>query len=227
MIIGLSGKAGSGKDTVGDYIAKKYNFAKMAFADPVKRTARMLFDFSDEALWGPSDKRKELNYKYKLPQKYQTSDNPSFTKYLSARTVLQKLGTEFGRECYENIWVDLVLKDVYAIEKEPRDNFHCVYNYRTGLDRTRKRILNPYNGVIITDLRFFNEVAAVKSADVSESIVIKIVRDKINKNDEFRSHISETELDEIPDSEFTHIIENNSSLESLKEKIDNIIKKHE
>jgi dephospho-CoA kinase len=37
MLIGLSGKAGAGKDTVADYLVRCYKFQRMAFADPMKR----------------------------------------------------------------------------------------------------------------------------------------------------------------------------------------------
>ena len=36
MIYAVSGLAGSGKDTVADYIAKKFDIPKVAFADPVR-----------------------------------------------------------------------------------------------------------------------------------------------------------------------------------------------
>ena len=43
MIIGISGKLQSGKDTVADYLVKKYGFVRVAFADKLKEIARDLF----------------------------------------------------------------------------------------------------------------------------------------------------------------------------------------
>lgn len=42
MLILVSGKAGSGKDTVGDYLVSKYGFRKYAFADRLKEIALLL-----------------------------------------------------------------------------------------------------------------------------------------------------------------------------------------
>ena len=36
VLIGLHGKAGSGKDFIGDILCKKYGFKRFAFADPLK-----------------------------------------------------------------------------------------------------------------------------------------------------------------------------------------------
>lgn len=56
-IIILAGEAGSGKDTVGAYLAQSYNAVTIALADPMKRFARDVFGFSVESLWGPSEAR--------------------------------------------------------------------------------------------------------------------------------------------------------------------------
>lgn len=36
MLIGITGLAGSGKDTVADYLAEKYGMRRLAFADPLR-----------------------------------------------------------------------------------------------------------------------------------------------------------------------------------------------
>jgi len=41
--IGLSGKAGSGKDTVAEYLIQNYDFVNLAFADKLKQVAYDLF----------------------------------------------------------------------------------------------------------------------------------------------------------------------------------------
>lgn len=56
-IILLVGQAGSGKDTVADAIGGQ----KMALADPMKRLARAIFDFTEDQLWGPSESRNALD----------------------------------------------------------------------------------------------------------------------------------------------------------------------
>ena len=43
MIIGLTGKKESGKDTAGDYLVKYYKFKKDSFARPLKDACKILF----------------------------------------------------------------------------------------------------------------------------------------------------------------------------------------
>lgn len=43
MIVGVSGKAQTGKDTIGNILVKKYGFTRVASADALKRIARNIF----------------------------------------------------------------------------------------------------------------------------------------------------------------------------------------
>lgn len=53
MIIGITGKKRSGKDTSADYIMENYGFEKkLSVADPLKEACRILFGFTDEQLYG-------------------------------------------------------------------------------------------------------------------------------------------------------------------------------
>lgn len=53
MILGIAGRKGSGKDTVGDYLVARHGFVRVAFADPVKRVARDLWPhLGEDQLWG-------------------------------------------------------------------------------------------------------------------------------------------------------------------------------
>ena len=48
-IISLTGNMGVGKDTMADYLASRYGFVKISMADPFKRMAKEIFNFSDKA----------------------------------------------------------------------------------------------------------------------------------------------------------------------------------
>jgi deoxynucleotide monophosphate kinase-like protein len=56
-IILLAGGAGSGKDTVGSYLADVDGAVTVAQADPMKRFVAEIFLFSEDQLWGPSSSR--------------------------------------------------------------------------------------------------------------------------------------------------------------------------
>jgi len=100
MLIGLVGKAGSGKDTVADHLVEKHGFIKASFAAPLKRVVGDLFDMTPEQL-NDQDKKEVLDRRY------------GFTP----RWLLQHFGTEVCRKLYPNIWVDYLMRS-YAKDKE-------------------------------------------------------------------------------------------------------------
>lgn len=52
MIIGITGKKFSGKDTLADELVLNHNFIKYSMADPLKDALKALFGFTDEQLYG-------------------------------------------------------------------------------------------------------------------------------------------------------------------------------
>lgn len=47
VVIGLSGQAGAGKDTIADYLVSSWGFSKVSFAGPLKKAVSSLFAISD------------------------------------------------------------------------------------------------------------------------------------------------------------------------------------
>ena len=84
MIIGLTGKAGAGKDTVADILCKRYNFERYAMAKPLKQMLASV-GFTEP------------------PRELKESPIPGFN--FSWRTAAQRLGTEWGRGLDEDIWL--------------------------------------------------------------------------------------------------------------------------
>lgn len=76
--------------------------------------------------------------------------------------------------------------------------------------------IRDLDNIIITDLRFKNEFKRCKEEGV---FIIKVVRPEIDSSD---THISEVDLDDIPDSEFDAIIVNDGSLDELKQKVEQL-----
>ncbi len=178
MILGITGLAGAGKDTAADILVREFNAAKISLADPMKRFCQEVFDFSDEQLWGPSDCRnaKDLRYPKVGP------DN----SYLTPRYALQTLGTQWGRACYENVWID------YAI--------------RTA----QERLADEWPYVVIPDVRFANELAAIKAAG---GRVFRIERQGAGLTGEAAQHVSETEQNSFAD--VVETIRNDGTIEDL------------
>lgn len=229
MIIGIAGTAGSGKSTVADHLVAKHGFIAVNLADPIKRFCREVFDFSEEQLWGPSEKRNEPDKRYGKPVRILVDQDEygTRTEYLTPRHALQQLGTEWGRACYPNIWVDYAIRVAKQLLKKDYVLNAAVnaYHAKTGLRFSH----TPYGsgsvklpkGVVIPDVRFRNEVDAIRAAGGK---VWRVSRFGAGLQGAAAKHQSETELDTIPLELFTQQVSNNSTLEALYAVIDRVMK---
>ena len=115
MIIGICGLIGSGKDTIADYLIRKHNFQKISFADKLKDSVSVMFDWDRELLDGKTDEsrawREEID-------EYWTKETG---ETITPRLVLQLFGTECMRDgFYDGIWVSLTKKKILD---NPETNF--------------------------------------------------------------------------------------------------------
>jgi len=104
MIIGISGYARSGKDTIADYLVKNYSFDQKSFAAPMKKAMYVL---------DPIVKSDEVGvFRYKnIVDSYGL--DLAKDKVPEIRRLLQVFGTEVGRDMFGvNFWVDLVLNNI-------------------------------------------------------------------------------------------------------------------
>ena len=220
MIIGLCGLAGSGKDTAADFLVERMGFAKISFADPMKRFCREVFAFTDEQLWGPSSARNAPDPRY--PRRPYGSPNAP-VEHLTPRYALQRLGTEFGRDCYEPIWVDVALRTAKTLEEWGTAR----YSSRQGLYFEDSRDSSSWDseptGSVIPDVRFRNELDAVRAAGGK---VFRIVRPGSGLSGEAALHASEREQAEIPDEDFDEVIQNVGTLDDLRAAITRAAMRH-
>jgi hypothetical protein len=96
MIIGLSGYAQSGKDTVAELLCLNYGYHRVSFADPMREALMRLNPvINSQPLACLVD-----DYGWDVAK-----SNPE------VRRLLQVFGTEVGREMFgENFWVELAFK---------------------------------------------------------------------------------------------------------------------
>lgn len=95
-LIGLIGRARSGKDTVAGYLSIRYHFAQAAFADPLKDMLQAAFG----DLFRKGDREQPIDWLGKSP-----------------RQLMQSLGTEWGRNTvHQDIWV-LLMEQKILTEK--------------------------------------------------------------------------------------------------------------
>lgn len=179
MIIGLHGKAGSGKDTAAAYMSALTNdYGLAAFADPIRRAACIIFD---------------LDMSYFIDRKKKEKVVPRWG--ITPREMLQKLGTEGGRDIFgPDIWVKRM-----ASKYEPMQKISEEEHQKTGKPRN----------LIITDVRFINEAKWIHSVG---GCIIDIVRPDLQLI-ATSDHASE---DGLPPEYINFMITNDVSLEELK-----------
>ncbi len=247
MIIGINGKIGSGKDTVGKIIQwltkpeldgqyvgfQTYDditlercspFKIKKFAGKLKTTASLLTGIPVEKFEDQEFKKTYLSEEWNSPYNIPFS-GPDFVEHdgrMTVRELLQKLGTEAMRDnLHENVWVNALFADYI-----PRLQFEKSFHGMKGAVPVEEP------NWIITDMRFPNEMDAVKQR---EGITIRVVRpkaeslvDKMRPYSDLvhygipmhKEHPSETVLD---DSYFDYEIINDGTIEDLIEKVREIL----
>ena len=229
-LIGISGKAGAGKDLVGviiqylvhtegiinmeywekfksntpfnQIVFSKYVIKK--FADKLKTLVCLLIGYTREQLEDRVLKEKELGeewWYYKgrnnslIPYNKNSKRNLEDLIKPTPRLLLQLIGTNLFREqLHPNTWVNASFA-----------------NY-----------LN--NAWIFTDVRFPNELEAIKKHN---GITIRINRGLVERTGKMiqePEHISETALD---NAKFDYVIENDGTIEKLIEQVKKILIKEE
>src|SRR5687767_11366847 len=179
MIIGISGKIGSGKDTVGmiiqgltvnpnadfDWIKKFHPnsiWKVHKFAGKLKDITCLLIGCTREQLEDQNFKNSELpkewDYKELFREKRIITLDPDNEyphipfKKMTPRIMLQLLGTNAGRDIiHPNIWVNSLFADYRPLDDTRRASMGNVLDYSDCI----------FPNWIITDMRFPNEKKAV------------------------------------------------------------------
>jgi hypothetical protein len=234
MIIGINGKIGSGKDTVGSiiqYLTDK-NVKGMSFEDwyasnvysvyqatgkwEIKKFAGKLKEIASLLTGVDVEKFEDQEFKkLNMPEywnRLQQSGRSKVWVPMTYRKFLQELGTEVMRNgLHTNVWVNALFADYKAEESW------------LNVQLSEKPEL-VYPNWIITDMRFPNEMEAVVEKG---GITIRVVRDyalRGGPEDPKNIHPSETALD----GHIMHYeIINDGTIEDLIEKVKEILIKED
>tara|TARA_B100001287_G_C22676072_1_gene527732 strand:+ start:862 stop:1506 length:645 start_codon:yes stop_codon:yes gene_type:complete len=210
MLIGICGLIGSGKGTVADILVRDYKFKKLSFADKLKDTVAHLFDWDRAMLEGDTKESREWR---EAEDSFWTKETG---KSINPRLVLQLFGTDCMRKGFdENIWVSFVKKEI---------------------------ISNPDVNYIVPDVRFPNEIKVIKELggqiwQVRRGTLPLWWATAINTNENWHyvegsHHTMKAVFPDVHESEwrwadnddkFDHIINNDSTMEDLEEKVKKII----
>lgn len=197
MIISFSGLIGSGKDTCADTLVYQHGFRRDSFARSLKESVSAIFGWPIEMINGTTPEarlwREQVDEWW--AERFQKSD-------LTPRWVLQHFGTDVCRNHFnDDIWV-------------------------ASLER---RLLGNARNTVITDCRFPNEIAALRRAG---ALIVRVQRSPLP---EWWSDALDGNADALRErgihasewawaaSEFDIVIENNGTLEELREKVSRLV----
>lgn len=213
MIIGICGFIGSGKDTVADYLVNFHEFRRESFANTLKDAVSAVFGWDRIMLEG---KTKEARAWREQVDTWwaERLEMPALTP----RWVLQYWGTEVCRSGFhDDIWIA-------SLENKIRDS---------------------RDDIVISDCRFPNEIAAIKRAG---GTIVWVQRGELpewydcalkeNTTPELEQWLLEDAEELMPQrypevhasewawigTNFDHIIDNNSNIEDLYQKLRNLVR---
>ena len=220
-IIGINGKIGSGKDTVGkiiQYLTSKQATSKGSYSYCEEMGLIYIVDWEIKKFAG---KLKEIAslltgvpaYSFEDQDFKKLDMNPEWG--MTYREFLQKLGTEAMRDgLHTNVWVNALFADYKPTNNCQQHADGLFYTDEHG----ENEVIPEYPNWIITDMRFPNEMEAVVAKG---GITIRVVRPDMNTLQAMiPAHASETALDE-------HIMHyeiiNDGTIEDLVEKVREIL----
>lgn len=204
-IIGVTGAAFAGKDTLAKMICEETGYSQYALATPIKQTINSLFGWDERHSNGVMKEQEQYtrilhtstlslilgglfddmdgNNLYTLDfidvfKPFCIYDLHGLVQYrISPRKAYQLFGTEFGRKCVaDTVWLDMI----------------------------------PDGNVVISDVRYDNEAEYIAR---NGGRIVQVVSNRATTKE--NEHSSENGIDI---SYISATIENNGSLEELKEK---------
>lgn len=196
MIIGVSGKMHSGKDTffgIMSSLQPEFYWQNKKFAGKLKEVASVITGFP-ETYWD----------NHEIKQQQMPGDWG-----MTYRDFLQRLGTECVRNVlHPNAWVNSLMSEYKK----------CTYFKELTSERDGNVISTTYEELdslpnwIVTDVRFPNEAEAIRKLGYP---LVRINREHTKSN-----HPSEVALDNY--GRFDFVIENTGSLQDFNESVRNI-----
>ena len=193
-IIAICGAKRSGKDVLADYLVKKYNYERLAFADPLKLTVKNLFNFDDDQLGIGEDKgtdKKDI-----IDERWG----------ITPRAALQFFGTEIMQEKIQELLPN-IKRNFFA---------NTLKNHIENAEEGKK--------FVISDLRFIHEydmLANLSNIAHKDKMIVRVIRPSKNRIKEQEPHISEVEYTNIP---YDIIMINNGSIDEYISRFEKLIR---
>jgi len=202
MIIALSGRARSGKDTCADILVSKHNFTKISLADPIRELCSKVFNIPVSTFL--SDELKEKPF-----------EEPVYLGYSRIIDIIEVIEDNWGFDIDKVSHLNM-LKLAGEQLKHPRHILQVVGTevIRNNVDKdiflklADKRIGNTSKNIVITDCRFSNERKWFKKQGATLCLVKRPTRHYIDM------HMSENDLG--AEADYDVVMTNDGTLSGFK-----------
>jgi hypothetical protein len=196
LLIGISGKAHSGKDTVASFLYENYPATySESFATPLKKAAAACFGIASECFNN---------------QKWKEQVNDYWG--VSPRKIAQFFGTEVARDTFANLLGPDIGTDFWIKRLTGLLNGDLVTEY----DDDYGEEYSNGDTVVIPDVRFQNEYDWILA---NGGVVIHLSREGADGSVGIPGHQSEGGYTRLVGNERTYEISNNGTLEELYEEV--------
>ena len=191
-IIAICGAKRSGKDVLAEHLVKKYNYTRLAFAEPLKVAVKGLFNFDNDQVGigeDTGDDRKDI-----IDERWG----------ITPRAALQFFGTEMMQEKIQGLLPDI------------KRNFFA----NTLANRIENA--EEHTNFVISDLRFIHEyerLLNISKISIKDILIVRVIRPSKDRVKEPEPHISELEYTNIP---YDIIMINNGSIEEYINRFEKI-----
>ena len=198
-IIAICGAKRSGKDVLAEHLVNKYNYERVAFANPLKVAVKNLFNFDDDQVGIGKDEgtdRKDI-----VDERWG----------ITPRAALQFFGTEIMQEKIQELLPNMKRNFFANTLKNYIENAENAGNYEND-----KRY-------VISDLRFIHEhemLLNMPNVSINDIMIIRVIRPSENRTKEQEPHISELEYVNIP---YDIIMINNGTIDDYIRRFEQII----
>ena len=195
-IIAICGAKRCGKDVLAEHLVNKYNYERVAFANPLKVAVKNLFNFDDDQVGIGKDEgtdRKDI-----VDERWG----------ITPRAALQFFGTEIMQEKIQELLPNMK-RNFFA---------NTLKNYIENAENSEND-----KRYVISDLRFIHEhemLLNMPNISINDIMIIRVIRPSENRAKEQYQHISELEYVNIP---YDIIMINNGTIDDYIRRFEQII----